>query len=102
MPKRTIEEEINDFVDCWDSDTLTSLLTCMLPIIELYNVTEDVDWVKDAVGNDDVQNVRIIRTVYLISKFADLHAGRLSRIKAQFPQLWRRLQPNKIDEQGIL
>ena len=48
----------------------------VFPLLELYDEDEDDDWVKKEVGEENTRNVRIIRTVYLISKFAERHAGK--------------------------
>lgn len=90
--KKTIEEEINEFIEFWDIDSLTSILTDSFQLIHLYNVDESDDWVKEVVGEDDLRNVRLIRTVYLLSKMAHMYAGKLVRTKMDFPNLWLRLE----------
>lgn len=96
MPKKTIEQEINEFLELWDCDQLTSFLTEITPLLELYDVDENKDWVKDEVGEENERNVRLIRTVYLISRISEFHAGRLATIKSRFSNLYKRLE--KIDE----
>jgi len=61
-------------------------------LLELYNVDEDNDWVKDVVGDEDVRTVRLIRTVYLVSKLAQKHSGMLSVINIRFKDLWKRME----------
>lgn len=97
MKHKPLDYEINDFIDHWDHDSLISILSDLLPIVELYYVEEDKDWVKDAVGEDDTRNVRIIRTVYLLSKLADRHAGKLSLMKAKYRDLWLRLEEKSVN-----
>lgn len=97
MKHKPLDQEINDFIDYWDHEALISLLSDLLPLIELYYVEEENDWVKDAVGEEDTRNVRLIRTVYLLSKLADKHAGKLSQMKMKYKDLWRRLEEKSID-----
>lgn len=88
----TIEEEINYFLDKWDVKQLMSYLKDTISLIELYNVTEEDDWLKERVDDhSDIQNVRLIRTVYLLSKVADSHAGVLCHLKMNFNGLWKRI-----------
>ncbi len=90
--ERNLEQEINDFLEKWDVNQLCAFVKDILPLIELYNVEENDDWVKDAVGKDEVDNVRLIRTVYLISKIADAHAAALFNIKARFKDIHKRME----------
>lgn len=91
---RTLEQEINEFLDDWDCNQLTSFLRDIIPLFELYDVEDDDDWVKDAVGEENERNVRLIRTVYLISKIAENHAGKLSTVKVKFKSLFERMERN--------
>lgn len=95
MTKKTIEQEINEFFDIWDVENLTAFFRDVFPLLELYNVDQDDDWVRDAVGDDNLQNVRLIRTVYLMSKIAENHAGKLAITSAKFKRIWRRLEEHK-------
>ncbi len=92
MKPKTIESEINEFLDLWDCAALVSFLKDIIPLFELYDVEDEDDWVKNAVGEGDTRNVRLIRTVYLVSRIAEFHAGKLCTIKAKHPQLWKRLE----------
>ena len=94
MRKKTIEQEINEFFELWGEKELVDFFKDIFPLLELYNVDENDDWVKDAVGEEDTRNVRLIRTVYLLSKIADNHAGKLARTSAYFKNIWKRLESN--------
>jgi hypothetical protein len=95
--KQNLEEEINHFLDRWDYKEQIQFLQDIVPLVELYNVDEDDDWVEKAVGGDieNVRNVRLIRTVYLISKLAEFHAGKLCMINIEFKNLWKRIEKNE-------
>lgn len=92
MAKKTIEEEINLFIDKWDLVQMNQFLKDLGPVFQLYDVDEENDWVKEAVGEDGFVTVRFIRTVYLISKIANNHAGRLCLMNVEFKNLWKRLE----------
>lgn len=92
MKKKNNEQLINDFLQDWDCVQNTSFLRDLIPLLELYNVDEEDDWLKKEVGGEDYNNVRLIRTVYLISRFADLHAGKLLLMKTRYKDLWKRLE----------
>lgn len=92
--KKTIEQEINEFLEYWDMKHLTAFLRDALPLLELYDVEKEDDWVKKEVGGDElhVLTVRLIRTVYLVSRIAEAHAGKLANIKINFGNLWSRME----------
>lgn len=92
MPKKDIQQEINEFLEVLDVKSLISFLECTIPLTELYDVEENDDWVENYVGKDEVTTIRMIRTVYLMSKLADKHSGKLSTIRARFHKLWLRLE----------
>jgi hypothetical protein len=90
--KKDLEQEINEFLEYWDCNQMSNFLRDIIPLFELYNVEEDSDWVADGVGSDDVRNVRLIRTVYLISKIAEFHAGKLCMVNIRFKNIYHRLE----------
>lgn len=92
MAKKTLEQEINDFLDSWDCNQMCSFLRDIIPLFELYDVQDEDDWVKQTVGEDNERNVRLIRTVYLVSKIAEFHAGKLASIKVNFRDIYKRLE----------
>ena len=53
------------------------------------------DWVRDAVGKEDTEAVRIARTVYLLSKLADLHGPKMSSTNTNFRGLWKRMEQSR-------
>lgn len=98
--KKTLEEEINNFLDVWDCEQLCSFLKDIIPLFELYDVEDEDDWVKDAVGEEDERNVRLIRTVYLVSRIAEFHASKLCTIKINFKDIYKRMEKQRV-ENGI-
>lgn len=96
--KKTLEDEINEFLEYWDCEKMCAFIRDIEPLFELYDVTEEDDWVKDAVGEDDERNVRLIRTVYLISRIAELHTGKLSLVRLNFKDIYRKMEKHGMVE----
>ena len=92
MIKNSIEEQINNALDFWNCEKQIDFLRDIIPLFELYDVEDESDWVKDAVGEENERNVRLIRTVYLVSKIAESHAGVLASFKMKFPNLYRKME----------
>lgn len=92
MSKHSVDVDIHRFLELWPRETLVSFLSDVVKLFELYNVDDQDDWVADEVGQENVQNVRFIRTVYLISRIAELHAGKLCKIKIELKELYRRME----------
>ena len=92
--KRTLEEEINDFLDKWDCKQQIAFLRDIIPLFELYDVEDEDEWVEKNVGGDEenVRTVRLIRTVYLVSRIAEFHAGKLCTLKIDFKDLYQRME----------
>lgn len=99
MAKKDLQQEINEFLEVFDVKTLISFLECTIPLTELYDVEENSDWVEDYVGKDQVSTIRMIRTVYLISKLAETSGGKLATVKARFGKLYKRLE--KIHDETV-
>ncbi len=95
-PKKTLEDEINAFLQIWNNDDLLSLIKELSEIFELYDVSDDDDWIK-LNSNEDHATVRIVRTVYLISRIAELFSGKLCITKIQVPRLYERLEQSVIE-----
>ena len=100
MSKRiTLEEEIDKFLDVWDCRQNTSFLTSIIPILKLYDVDEEDDWVMEEVGKENLRNVRLLRTIYLVSRLCEFHAGKLLRINSEFKHLWKRMEKESVGQQ---
>lgn len=99
MAKRSLEEELDEFLELWGLREMLSFVEDFGEILHLYNVSEEDDWVEKALGEKvHVRDVRIARTIYLISRAAEVYGGRLCRIKAAHPGLWRRMEKAAFDE----
>lgn len=98
----TIEKEVNSFLECVDSRFVWGLLKDVLPLIELYNITEEDDWVKECMeGVDtDIQQVRLASTVYHLSQIADRYGRKLMKLHLDYRGLYERMEDFKrqVDE----
>jgi hypothetical protein len=94
--KKDLETEINEFINYFNCDCLMSFLKDTLPLFELYNIEEDDDWVEEIVGKEDKQNVRLIRTVYLMSIIAENQVPVLVGIRSKFKNLWKRMEQGNV------
>ena len=92
--RRTLEEDINAFLEYWDCKQMNAFLKEIIPLFELYDVDDENDWVREVVGESNERNVRLIRTVYLVSRIAEFHAGRLCSININFKNLWKKMEKN--------
>lgn len=92
MPKKTVEEEINAFLDIWGSDEMIAFFNDLMPLITLYNIDINNDWVIDTVGLENAKSVRVAQTAYLMVKLAENHAGKLCSLKIQFKDLPKRME----------
>ncbi len=92
MKQYDMNTEINEFLETWDSEQMIAFLRDIIPLFVLFDVDDESDWVKEAVGEEDTVNVRLVRAFYLVSKIAENHAGRLASIKAKHKNLWKRME----------
>lgn len=92
MPKPSLQDEIIAFYDLWNGDTLCDFLRDTIELFSLYDMDDESDWVADEVGDENVRNVRLVRTVYLMSRIAEKHAGKLARVKSEFKALHKRME----------
>lgn len=92
MPKTTIAEEIEAFLDIWNCNQIISFFEDVAPLVKLYDVDEHDDWVKNQVGDANWKNVRLVRTVYLLSIIAENHSGKMAEVRIHHKDLYKRLE----------
>lgn len=97
MRKKELSEEIDSFLDTWGAEEMISFFEDVNELVHLYNVDENVDWLKDRVAEEDVKNVRIVRTVYLMSLLAHHFAGKLVNLNVRHKDLWKRIEEHHDD-----
>lgn len=99
--KHNIEEEINSFLEFWDCKQMVDFLQKLSPLLELYDVYDEDDWIMLKVGEENTDNVRLIQTVYLISKLAESYSSVFCKIKITYPKLWKRMEKH-IEDLNIM
>ena len=94
MAKKTLEEQINLFLEEWDISCQIDFLKDIFELYELYNVSQEDDWMKEVVegGEEEINVIRLLRTVYLLSKIASKYAGRFCYIQSKFKDLWKKME----------
>ncbi len=92
MTKKTLEEQLNECASYLFEDKVVNFLYDIIPLFELYDVEDESDWVKDQVGEENEANIRALRTVYLMSKIAENHAGVLANLRGAYPKLYLRMK----------
>ena len=97
--KRDMIQETEDFIEHFGIKGVQGIIKEVYEFYELYDVDEIDDWVANYVGGDaeNVRNVRLIRTVYLVSRLAEIFAGSLCMIKTKYPKFYKRLEQYVID-----
>lgn len=96
--KSTLEDDINKFLEIWGVDDMLDFIRELGSVYELYDVNEDDDWVTNKVGKENESNVRIVRTVYIISRMAEMFSGKLCVTKMNLPLLHKRLEEAALKE----
>lgn len=90
--KCDFNDEMSKILGIYRCDRFIELIEDIYEIVRLYNVDEVEDWVADTVGWEDVRNVRLARTAYLLSKLADRHHRWLRSVNRAAPGFWKRAE----------
>lgn len=89
--KKTLEQEINEFFNVWGFKEMSVFFESVIPIIDLFDPENEKE-IENLVGKEDEINVKLIRTIYLMSKFAELHGSKMYVLNTKFKGLWKRLE----------
>ncbi len=92
MGKQSIQDELADFYEVWDIDQMQKFIADVYPLLELFNADEVKDWVRDEVGAENEQNVRLVSAAILLSIIAEHHASKLAEIRVRFKKLYKRIE----------
>lgn len=96
MKKKPIEELLEDAIKVWGIDEMMSFLQDIFEIYKLYDVDPDDDWMQSL--GEDYQTIRLIRSIYLISKLSENHAGKLCAFSVKFPKLHKKLESVALED----
>lgn len=86
MPgKNELGDAVNGILSIFGPDQLTEFLRTTWELYDLYGRDEEGDWVADAVGIENVDEVRLARTAYILSVLAEQNAKLFDKINKRFP-----------------
>lgn len=85
--KRSLGDEVNGILELFGPDQLLEFLKIGWELYDLYGRDEEGDWVEEIVG-DDVDEVRLARTAYLLSALAEKTHKPFSKIHRQYPNFY--------------
>ena len=92
MSKKPLDRVLQDFLELWPVEILVDLLEDLFPLFDLYEPDGEGNWCLTQLEESDKKDVRMVRTIYLISKLCDRHSGRIAKTKVDFKDLWLRLE----------
>lgn len=95
--KKTIEEEINEFLEEFGPEQQRNLLGELYDLFHIYDIDGEGN-LKGIVAEDDERAVRLCRVVYLLSRIAEFHSAKLVTMKMKFKDLWRKMEKIDIKE----
>jgi len=95
--KRDLESDVNDFLSIWDKNKVSEFLRDIIPLFVLYHIDKDAKEFDERIGEEDESMVRVLRTIYLISKLAHVHAGELCLLNVHFKDLWLRMEKESLN-----
>lgn len=97
MPKKTVEEELNDFLDQWHAEDMIELFEEIIPLIVAYQIStnEEGELKLPEDFHSDKKGVMIAKTAYHMVRIAERFAGKLVGLKVQFKGLPKRMEEVK-------
>lgn len=98
MKKSDINAEIQELFETWDHITLEKFLFLLFPLYEMYDISEDNDWIKNYVGEKHLSDVCKARTAYFLSKISDFFSGKFSMTKIRHGRLWEQMEKIQNEE----
>lgn len=100
--KLSLEDEINEMLKVVHGDFVHDFFEELYLIFNIFNVTEDDDWVKVLVGEENFREVRLISSIYIFSRMAERFSSKFSQIKSHFPEFWKRLEVYVKDKNKLM
>lgn len=88
-------KEINAFVQKWDVYSLIEFVGLAEKLIELYDMDEKDDFLRQYYGKEDGDNIRIVRTVMILSKMSEVFGAKMVSTNVKFKGLWKKLSESK-------
>jgi hypothetical protein len=90
--KKTLEDQINQFLEIWSGDDLIDLMRILCRVFE--SCDHDESDFPQFYGKDqeEIANMRIIYAVYMLSQIAEKFSGKLLITKMNLPRLYERME----------
>ncbi len=89
--KKSLEQQIDEIIGIFGIKEINTFFEDCYELLKLFDVEPGNDWVEIEVGKEDRDNVRLIRTAYILSRMAERHTGRLLLVKTACPLLYLKL-----------
>lgn len=101
MPKKsnTLQDDIQRILGIYGPNQLNSLIEDAYELFQLYDVDEKDDWVEQFVGSENLREVRLARTAYLLSRIADHHADLLKKVSRGSKGFWLKAEKSHVSTQ---
>lgn len=80
-----LSDDVNGILEIFGPDDLTNFLRITWELYDLYGRDEEGDWVEDSVGIENVDEVRLARTAYILSALADMFSKPMVKINRRYP-----------------
>lgn len=93
-----IEKKLQEFFQIMPHEKLIGFAELAAELLEVFQAYEDCDW-DEIMANEDTRNVKIIRTVYIMSRLAEDYSGTLALVRVKYKDFWRKLE--KISQESV-
>lgn len=109
MKKKSLSEEIEEFIELWDAPAITKMLSYIIELHKIFDVDvedeiydkfdeEDEDQYQKRIDMiEEKQNKRLVEAAFLISWFSEFYSGKLAATNSKFKGLWERMK--KVSEE---
>lgn len=100
---RKLVDRINEALYDLVGSPIFTFLKDVIPLLELWGIQQD-DWTEHQVGRDkeNVITVKLLKTIYLLSKISHYHVAKLVNLKTRFPRLFEKMEDMAKENKEIL
>lgn len=92
ITEEELETKVARFFEKWSFDDLNDCARYFLEFLEIFQLDEEFDWDKEVLQDENNRNIKIIRCMYVMTKFADMYGSKLLATKLEFKSLWKKLE----------
>lgn len=98
MTKKTLEQELCEYLQLWNGKQMIAFLKDIIPLFNMFDTEDSSEWEEGTEAEEEALNVQIVRSAYLISRIADRHSGKLALMRVKHKDLWKRLEERVAQE----